>query len=198
MLSKSFAFGLAVVARHGLPPSCLSAGEALHSGFRFESGLRPLLNLARSVALTTGRALSYLPFTTKPERLSGVANGSSLFNQPLNARIDESQRIVNSLKVVSPTYQFIADFHGSHGPSGVFVQSRENKICPRNFRLNLLSESVLKSYFCGAQLCEFYIQLRAGARYFLYFLFNLVEGLLECLCHNQNYKLLEVACQALF
>ncbi|HYL63262.1 MAG TPA: hypothetical protein VE077_11645 [Candidatus Methylomirabilis sp.] len=199
MLPKFFAFGLAVVARHGLRPSCFLRGEALDSSFRFESGLRPLLNLAPAKARTFVGALSYL-FTTKPKWSSPLtADDSSLFGESLNAGIDKCQWIVNALEVVAPTYQLIADFDGSHRSPRIFVESRQNKISPCDFRLNLLAQGVLKAYFRGLHLGDFGIQLGAFP-FFVFDLFlNLTEGVLECLCHgNTNYALLEHSCQALF
>lgn len=166
VFTELLALCLAVVARHGLSPSCLSAGEALDSDFRFESGLRPLLNLAPS-SVTADDGVFYLSQRIDSKKSKWPSDISSpnlpLLKQPLQNRIKESQGVSDSVKFVSPRCESVSDFNCGHRVSKGLIQDRSHEIRPCNFGLHLLPKRILKPYCSSFQLGDFSIELVALA-----------------------------------
>lgn len=184
---EPFTLDTAVAARHGLSPSCVSAGEALNSDFRFESGLVPLLNHAPS-SVTADDGVFHLPqriHTEKSEWSSCIGTPNfALLKKPLQNRIKEGQRISDSVEFVSPRCESIPHFNCGHRMPNGLIQDRSHEIRPCDFGLHLLSKRVLKPYRSGFQLGDFSVELIALAHLGNDSRSHIDECFLEGCCHG--------------
>ncbi len=82
----------------------------------------------------------------------------SLGRQPLKNRVEESQRIRYSLKGVTPAFEGVSHLHCSHRLSRRLIDYCADKVSPRDFGSQMLTERVLESDFSSSQLGDFCVQ----------------------------------------
>jgi hypothetical protein len=159
MLPKLLTFCLAIVAGHRTSPLVFLRVKPDNQHLGSECGLRPRLDSALPVALTTGRALSSTP--PKSKRPAFVAaNYLSPLSHSLQAGIHKSEWILNALKRVTPLLKRVTYLYCGHLLAGSGVENGQNKLRPCDFTLDLLPEGVLKPYLGSLQLSDFGFQLK--------------------------------------
>jgi hypothetical protein len=185
MFPKLLTFGVAIVAGHGLFPLAFLREKPNTQRLGSECGLCSRLDSALPPAQTGGRVFSLPP--TKPERPSSVTpQNFALLPKPLENRIKKRQRILDAREVVAPIGEGIPNFDRTQRPTSRLIYDSPHKIGPRDFCLYLLPKSGLEADFGGLQLCDFYVQLVALARFHFDFCPYFPESVLESACHGYS------------